>query len=72
MFVADPKDIIKRWGQGTPRLYNNTKAIADRCDVDIKLGNYLIPKFPVPKGETEKNISQLLTYQGLLSATLPV
>ena len=65
LFVADPKDIIKRWAKNHPESITNTKAIAQRCDVDIKLGNYLIPKFPVPNGETEKTYLQLLTYSGL-------
>lgn len=67
LFVADPADIIKRWGKEHPESILNTKAIADRCDVDIKLGEYLIPKFPdVPKGETERSHLELLTYKGLV------
>jgi DNA polymerase-3 subunit alpha len=66
LYVADPKDIIKRWGKAHAQSVLNTKKIADRCDVELKLGEYLIPKFPVPKGETEKSYLEVLTYQGLL------
>lgn len=64
--VADPKDIIARWGKTNPDSVLNTKEIADRCKVDIKLGNYLIPKFDVPKGETEKTYLEKLTFEGLV------
>lgn len=65
LFVADPKDIIKRWGKDHPKSITNTREIAERCSVDIELGNYLIPKFPVPQGQTEKSYLEILTYQGL-------
>ncbi|HEX5456648.1 MAG TPA: DNA polymerase III subunit alpha [Candidatus Saccharimonadales bacterium] len=71
LFVADPKDIIKRWGEEHPDSVSNTRAIADRCDVELELGKYLIPKFPVPKGETEKSHLELLTYKGLVSRYKP-
>ncbi|HVX48399.1 MAG TPA: DNA polymerase III subunit alpha [Candidatus Saccharimonadales bacterium] len=65
LHVTDPKEVIKRWGKEHPEVITNTKAIADRCDVEIKLGGILIPKFPVPKGETEKSYLHTLTWQGL-------
>ncbi|MEX2014304.1 MAG: DNA polymerase III subunit alpha [Candidatus Saccharimonadales bacterium] len=64
--VSDPKDIIARWGESHPQSIRNTKEIADRCNVEIKLGNYLIPKFDVPKGETEKSYLEHLTFEGLV------
>lgn len=66
LHVTDPKDIIKRWGGSHPELIRNTQAIAKRCEVSIELGQYLIPKFPVPKGETEKSYMDNLTYRGLV------
>lgn len=65
LHVTDPKEVIARWGQEYPDFITNTKAIADRCNVEIELGNILIPKFPVPKGETEKSYLQKLVYRGL-------
>lgn len=65
LYVADPKDIIKRWGKTHSESILNTRRIADRCDVELKLGEYLIPKFPVPKGESEKSYLEILTYKGL-------
>lgn len=65
LHVADPKDIIARWGASYPELITNTKKIAARCDVKIELGNILIPKFPTPKGRDEKSYLELLVWQGL-------
>jgi len=65
LHVTDPEEIIRRWGKTHPEVIANTKAIADRCNVTIELGKILIPKFPVPKGETEKSYLQKLTWQGL-------
>lgn len=65
LHLTDPKEIIKRWGKDHPEVITNTKAIADRCNVDIELGRILIPKFPVPRGQTERSYLELLTYQGL-------
>ena len=65
LHVTDPLDIIKRWSTFCPEAIANTKAIANRCDVNIELGGILIPKFPVPDGETEKSFLDALVYRGL-------
>ncbi len=36
-----------------PEALENTKVIADRCDVELDFGTYHIPTFPTPKGVTE-------------------
>jgi DNA polymerase-3 subunit alpha len=65
LHVTDPKEVIARWGTEHPEVITNTKLIADRCEVELKLGDILIPKFPVPKGETEKSYLEKLVWQGL-------
>ncbi len=65
LHVTDPKEIIKRWGSDNPEVILNTKEIADRCNVTIKLGDILIPKFSVPAKETEKSYLHKLVYRGL-------
>ncbi len=64
LHVKDPNEIIEKWGD-QPELITTSKAIADRCDVQIELGNILIPTFPTPPKETEKSYLQKLVYQGL-------
>ena len=65
LHVTDPNEIIERWQDFCPEAVSNTRAIADRCNVEIELGKILIPKFPVPEGYTEKSYLERLTYQGL-------
>lgn len=65
LHVTDPADIIMRWSGKNPEAVLNTKQIADRCTLEIELGGILIPKFPVPEGETEKTYLDLLVYRGL-------
>ena len=65
LHVTDPKEIIDRWKTTHAEAIRNTKRIADRCNVEIELGKILIPKFPTPNGETEKEYLDKLVYQGL-------
>lgn len=65
LHVTEPAELIERWGKDHPEVITNTKAIADRCEIDIELGKILIPKFPVPKGEDEKSYLHKLVYRGL-------
>ncbi len=65
LHVADPKEIIKRWGKDHPELILNTREIAERCHVELELGKILIPKFPTPKGETERSLLEKEVWRGL-------
>lgn len=64
LYVKDPKEFIDQYND-RPELITTTKAIADRCHVEIELGNILIPTFPTPKNETEKSLLEKMVYQGL-------
>lgn len=65
LHVEDPNALIERWGDEHPEVITNTRKIAERCVVDIELGKILIPKFPVPEGETEKTFLDKMVYRGL-------
>lgn len=65
LHVESAKEIIKRWGKDHPEVILNTKAIADRCNVEFELGKILIPTFPVPKPFNEKTYLYEKVYQGL-------
>lgn len=65
LHVIPPEEIIKRWGKTCPEAVLNTKKIADRCNVELQLGRILIPKFPVPDGETDKTYLDKLVFRGL-------
>jgi DNA polymerase-3 subunit alpha len=65
LHVMDPAEIIKRWGEAHPELISNSKAIAGRCNVEIVLGNILIPTFATPAGESEKSLLEKMVWRGL-------
>lgn len=65
LHVTDPVEIIKRWGKTNPEAVRNSRRIADRCNVKLDLGGILIPKFPVPDGESEKSFLDKLVFRGL-------
>lgn len=65
LHVESAATIIERWGTDHPEVIKNTKTIADRCDLEFEFGRILIPKFPVPKVDTEKTYLHKLVYRGL-------
>lgn len=66
LHVTEPDELIKRWGTTNPELIQNSKSIADRCSVELDLGKILIPKFPLPEGESEKSHLSKMVYKGLV------
>ncbi len=66
LHVSSAEDIINRWGKEYPDIILNTKKIADRCQVEISLGNMLIPRFPLEDGLSEKEFLHTNVYKGLL------
>lgn len=65
LHVTDPNEIIAHWGKSHPQAITNTKLIADRCNVTLELGGILIPRFPTPNGQSEKDFLENLVYRGL-------
>ena len=66
LHVIPAEEIIEHWQDTCPEAVLNTRKIADRCNVDLQLGRMLIPKFPVPNGETEESYLNKLVFQGLV------
>ena len=66
LHVIPPEEIISRWEKTCPEAILNSKRIAERCNVELELGRILIPKFPVPEGETDKTYLDKLVFRGLV------
>lgn len=48
-----------------PQALQNTVEIAKRCNVSLKLGESVLPNFPVPEGMTEARYLELQSIEGL-------
>ncbi len=47
-----------------PEACDNTLEIAERADISLEFGGYLLPKFDVPKGYDENSYLRKLAYEG--------
>lgn len=56
------RERFTRW----PQALENTVKIANRCNLEIPLGNSLIPEYPPPSGKTKSGYLAELVEQGLL------
>ena len=48
-----------------PEAIENTVEIAKRCNVDIQLGKYFLPEYPIPEGLTEDEFFRKISFEGL-------
>jgi DNA polymerase-3 subunit alpha len=64
-FVGEEE--IKKWFKELPDAIKNTKAIAERCNLELELGKWVFPDFKLPNGETADQELSRLTYEGLKS-----
>lgn len=49
--LASPEEMAKKFSF-VPEAISNTQRIADRCNLEIELGNVLLPYFPKPEGKS--------------------
>lgn len=47
-----------------PEALENTKRIADRCNLELKLGTWVFPDFPIPSGSTANDELRALAEKG--------
>ena len=59
--AAEMHESFAPWPEAVP----NTLEIAERCDVEIKLGELLLPKFPTPDGSEPEVMLRRLAEEGL-------
>lgn len=48
-----------------PEAVANTVEIAKRCNLDIQLGKYFLPEYPIPDGMTENEFFKKVCHEGL-------
>ncbi|HOZ36396.1 MAG TPA: DNA polymerase III subunit alpha [bacterium] len=52
---------------GCPEAFDNTKIIADKCNLELDLTTWHFPKYPLPEGITASEYLTKLAYEGLKS-----
>ena len=62
-YLKSPKEMEKEFSD-IPEAISNTKKIADRCDIKIKLGEWYFPPVDLPKGKTPAEALRDRTLQG--------
>jgi len=63
-YVKTPEEMKKSFAH-VPEAISNTIAIAERCNVEMELGKYHLPHFPVPEGTTRESYMAELSRKGL-------
>ncbi len=67
-YLSSPDEMIEKF-KDIPQAIENTVEIAKRCNYRFELGEYYLPAFPIPEGETESEYFRRLTKE-LLSKHL--
>ncbi|NIM47110.1 MAG: DNA polymerase III subunit alpha [Candidatus Aenigmarchaeota archaeon] len=62
--LVPPTEISERFKE-YPEAVKNTVKIAEKCNLEIDLGQILLPHFEVPKGETPKSYLEKLVREGI-------
>jgi len=63
-YLKSPQEMRHAWRE-LPEACDNTLLIAERCEVEFTEGANLMPRFPVPDGETEESWFRKEVEQGL-------
>jgi DNA polymerase-3 subunit alpha len=63
-YMKTPEE-MKRAFSHIPEAISNTVKIAERCNLEIELGKYHLPHFPVPEGYTRESYMAELAEKGL-------
>lgn len=58
-------ETAKKYFADTPDAIENTLKIAERCELELTIGKFVFPHFPIPEGETADSLLSKLTYAGL-------
>ncbi|HYO31860.1 MAG TPA: DNA polymerase III subunit alpha [Nocardioidaceae bacterium] len=63
-YLKSPDEMRTIW-RDLPEACDNTLLIAERCSVEFAEGRNLMPRFPVPDGETEETLFIKQVHEGL-------
>jgi len=64
LYFKSPDEMAKAF-RHIPEALENTVEISERCELEIPLGKYVFPEFPLDNGETAENRFEQLVRDGL-------
>ncbi|MGE5895029.1 MAG: DNA polymerase III subunit alpha [bacterium] len=64
LYFKSPAE-MKEAFKDIPEAVTNTVHIAERCNVEFKLGQYLLPEFPIEEGQNADSYLESLSREGL-------
>ena len=63
-YLRSPEEMIELFAD-LPEAIENTVRIAQRCNVELTLGTYYLPEYPIPEGLTEDEFFRKISHEGL-------
>jgi len=63
-YLRTPEEMVALFSD-VPEAIENTFEIAKRCNLDISLGKYFLPEYPIPEGMTENEFFEKISFEGL-------
>jgi DNA polymerase III subunit alpha len=63
-YLRSPEEMAESFA-AWPEAVPNTLEIAERCEIEIELGNLLLPRYPTPEGEEPEAMLRRIAEQGL-------
>jgi len=63
-YLRSPEEMIELFSD-IPEAIENTVRIAQRCNVELGLGSYFLPEYPIPEGMTEAEFFRKISHEGL-------
>ncbi|MCF8268237.1 MAG: PHP domain-containing protein [Ignavibacteriales bacterium] len=71
-FWLQPAGTLRKTWRNMPEAIWNAEKIAEECNVDLKLGEYKFPSFPLPYGETSFSYLWKICFRGLEERYQPI
>ena len=63
-YLRSPEEMIELFSD-LPEAIENTVEIARRCTLELQLGTYFLPEFPIPAGDTVASYFEKESFRGL-------